>query len=81
MNNNATQIYLTISYKVTDDAKGVEESEDFGCFFDRMPTYDEVLEVFCTGTVWALEENREGVSFYFFATAEDNNSLDCDFEW
>jgi len=81
MDNNATEIYLTISYKVTDDANGIDESDNFSQFFSKFPTYNEVLEVFCTGTDWALEENRDGVSFSFFATAEDNNSLDCDHEW
>lgn len=82
MNNNATQIYLTISYKVTDDANGIDESDDFSCNFDKFPTYQEVIDAFCTGTgIWALEENREDVSFAFFASSADNKSLDCDYEW
>jgi len=81
MDNNATQIYLTISYKVTDDANGIEESENFSQPFSKFPTYNEVLEAFCTGTDWALEENRDGVSFYFYASTDNNNSLDCDHEW
>lgn len=81
MDNNATEIQLTISYKVTDDANGIEESDNFSCFFDGIPNYDEVLEVFCTATIWALEENREGVSFSFYASSDNNESLDCDYEW
>lgn len=81
MDNNATQIYLTISYKVTDGANGIEESENFSQPFSKFPTYNEVLEAFCTGTDWALEENRDGVSFYFYASTDNNESLNCDHEW
>jgi hypothetical protein len=75
------EIYLTISYKVTDHAKGIEESDNFSCFFDKMPKYEEILEVFCTGTDWSLEENRETLSVSFYASTENNESLDCDIEW
>jgi len=81
MNNKPTEIYLTISYKVTDDAKGIEESENFSQPFSKFPTYDEVLEAFCTGTDWALEENRSTLSVSFWASVENNKTLDCDIEW
>ena len=81
MNNNATQISLAIQYGVTDEKNGIEESDTFSFDFNKFPTRQEVLEAFCRGTIHESEENREGVSFYFFATAEDNNSLDCDHEW
>ena len=81
MDNNATQISLAIQYGVTDEKNGIEDSDTFSFDFDKFPTRQEVLEAFCRGTIHESEENREGVSFYFFATAEDNNSLDCDIEW
>ena len=74
-------IYLNISYKVTDDAKGVEESDNFGYPFSNFPTYNEVLEAFCSGTEWALEENRKTLSVSFYAWANNNESLACDYEW
>ena len=76
-----TEIYLTISYKVTDDANGIQESENFSQPFSKFPTYSEVLEAFCSCTQWALEENRDEVDFYFYASTDNNNSLDCDYEW
>ena len=81
MNNNATQISLTIHYGVTDEQNGIEESDTFSCDFDKFPTRQEVLEAWSRGTIYDLEENRDGVSFYFFASTDDNNSLDCDHEW
>ena len=81
MTNTNTQISLTIQYGVTDGKNGIEESDTFSCDFDKFPTRQEVLEAWSRGTIYDLEENREDVSFYFFATAEDNNSLECDYEW
>jgi len=81
MDNNATQISLTIQYGVTDEVNGINDSDEFSYSFDKFPTYREVLEAFCTGTDWALEENRDGVSFYFYASTDNNESLDCDYEW
>jgi len=72
---------LTISYKVTDDANDIEESDNFSYPFSKFPTYKEVLEAFCSCTQWALEENREGVEFYFYASADNNDSLDHDIEF
>ena len=44
MNNNATQISLTIHYGVTDEQNGIEESDTFSCDFDKFATRQEVLE-------------------------------------
>jgi hypothetical protein len=81
MDNAATQISLIIQYKITDDANGIEESDDFSYHFDKFPTYNEVLEAWCRGTVYETPRNRDGVSFYFFASSTNNESLDCDYEW
>jgi len=74
-------IDLIISYKVTDDENGIEESENFSHPFSKFPSYQEVLDAFCISTRWALEENRDGVSFYFYASTINNVSLECDHEW
>ena len=81
MDNNATQISLTIHYGVTDKQNGIEESDEFSYDFDKFPTRQEVLEAWSKGTIYDLEENREDVSFCFFASSTDNESLDCDYEW
>ena len=81
MKNTTKQITLTIEYKVTDKKNGIEESDTFSYHFDKFPTRQEVLEAWSKGTIYDLEENREDVSFYFFATAEDNQSLEYDFLW
>jgi len=78
---NTQSVDLTISYKVTDDANGIEESENFSYPFSKFPSYQEVLDAFCTSTRWALEENRKGVSFSFYASTSNNDSLECDYEW
>ena len=81
MNDNATQISLTIQYGITDEQNGIEESDEFSYDFDKFPTYDEVLEAWCRGTDYETPRSRDDVSFYFFASSADNESLDCDHEW
>ena len=62
-------------------ASGIEESDEFSYDFDKFPTYDEVLEAWCRGTDYETPRSRDDVSFYFFASSTDNDSLNCDYEW
>jgi len=77
------EIKLIISYKITDEANDIELSDHDSFYFRKFPTYEEVLEAFCGGTsIYAMPESRENVSFYFWATQENNEDhLDCDYEW
>ena len=83
MNNNATQISLTIHYGVTDEQNGIEESDEFSYDFDKVPTDNEGVEAWgrCTDYDYETLSTRDDVSFYFFASSTNNESLDCDHEW
>ena len=61
---------ITISYKVTQESQGIEESDSFSFHLEDGQTedtitYQEILDIFCTGTCWDCEEDRTGVSFCF----------------
>tara|TARA_Y100000310_G_C20638834_1_gene792728 strand:- start:1470 stop:1691 length:222 start_codon:yes stop_codon:yes gene_type:complete len=62
---------LEVSYKVTDEVRGIEESDSFSFSLkegqtEENITYQEILDIFCYGTVFDCEEDREGVSFCFW---------------
>ena len=62
---------ITVSYKVTDASRDIEESDSFSFSLEDGQTedtitYQEILDRFCCGTCWDCEEDRKdlGVSFW-----------------
>ena len=81
---------MKISYKITDTTRGIEDSDELGrsdldnADFSTV-TYEQLVEAFCIGTVWACEEDRpwqtdpyseNSLSFW----ASDENGT-VTFEW
>tara|TARA_R100000655_G_scaffold97113_1_gene139893 strand:+ start:246 stop:449 length:204 start_codon:yes stop_codon:yes gene_type:complete len=65
---------LTVSYKITSDS--IEESDEFTFALEdgkteENITYQEILDIFCRGTIHDCEENRKGVNFSFWNDQRD----------
>ena len=62
---------ITVSYKVEDLPRMIEESDSFSFTLEdgqteETITHQEILDVFCCGTIHDCEEDRKGVSFSFW---------------
>ena len=86
--NERTKI-MKISYKITDTARGIEDSDEVDLLDDvadfSTVTYEQLVEAFCAGTVWACEEDRpwqtdphSNNSLCFWASDENGTTT---FEW